>query len=87
MKVIEWRVDRAVMCQPAKLELSVYTGTKVQLLYSPLFVGEHNSVMKKCVSASVQANIKVLWQNGYMHRSEIPDIVVQFHGAPQKSIE
>lgn len=24
----------------------------------------------------------VLWQNGYMHRSEIPDIVVQFHGAP-----
>jgi predicted RNase H-related nuclease YkuK (DUF458 family) len=25
----------------------------------------------------------VLWQNGYMHRSEIPDIVVQFHGAPQ----
>jgi hypothetical protein len=25
---------------------------------------------------------KVLWQNGFMHRSEIPDIVVQFHGAP-----
>jgi hypothetical protein len=29
----------------------------------------------------------VLWQNGYMHRREKPDIVVQFHGAPQGTNE
>ena len=32
--------------------------------------------------SSFRQTKKVLWQNGYMHRSEIPDIVVQFHGAP-----
>lgn len=49
-----------------------------------MFVAEHNSVMRRKKSASVGRKQMVLWQNGYMHRSEIPDIVVQFHGAPQK---
>jgi hypothetical protein len=44
---------------------------------------KYNSEMRKRRSASIGHQQKVLWQNGYMHRSEIPDIVVQFHGAPQ----
>ena len=27
----------------------------------------------------------VLWQNGFMRRSEIPEIVVRFHGAPHRN--
>lgn len=35
------------------------------------------------VNQEILTNKLVPWQNGYMHRSEIPDIVVQFHGVSQ----
>jgi hypothetical protein len=42
-----------------------------------------NSIMRKQDINQYHDKRMVLWQNGFMHRGEIPAIVVQFHGAPQ----
>jgi hypothetical protein len=38
---------------------------------------------KIVINQKICSKQMVPWQNGYMHRSEIPEIVVQFHGVPQ----
>jgi hypothetical protein len=48
-----------------------------------LFVDEYNSGMRRVISTSIRnKQIGALAEWIYMHRSEIPEIVVQFHGAP-----
>lgn len=42
---------------------------------------------EEIVISQYTSQLMVLWQNGYMHRPEKPDIVVQFHGAPLGTAE
>ena len=52
-----------------------------------LFVDEYNSGMRRVISTSIRdKQIGALAEWIYMRRSEIPEIVVQFHGAPHMGL-
>ena len=74
-----------VMHWPAKLRLSVkrYEGSTPSLSAVCLMMNEFDNEEIRYQSIFI-TNILVLWQNGFMRRSEIPEIEVQFLGAPQK---
>ena len=52
---------------------------------SAMFVDEYNSTKRKSDLSVFITTIGALAEWKIMRRSEIPEIVVQFHGAPQES--